>query len=149
MSAEPVGQNGRLSSSFSFFSFRLIKTWFESNWISANEANIDIFSKHNFIQICGPIIKNEHLWVCTKLIPISLTVLENLQTTNSINAVTLVHMWLNDRLAHMKKREKKRKKWISWFHLHLRRVYVALFCRFVKMLWKSKPRICPVFRQRF
>ena len=69
--------NGRLSSSFSFFSFWLIKTWYTSNEISDHAAPIDKFSYHNSIQkIYEPIIENEHIWVCTKFmflhIPLSL-----------------------------------------------------------------------------
>ena len=76
------GPNGGLSSSITFFSFLFIKTWCTSNQISDHSAHIDEFSWHNFIsKICGPIIRNEHLWVCTKFmclhIPISLLCIQN------------------------------------------------------------------------
>ena len=41
------------------------KPWCTSNWISDHEAWIDEICLHNFVlKMCGPIIKNEHLWVC-------------------------------------------------------------------------------------
>ena len=47
--------------------FLFIKTWCISHLISDLAARIDEFSYHNFIlKICGPIIENEYLWVCTK-----------------------------------------------------------------------------------
>ena len=71
--AAQEGPNSRLSSSFSFFSFWLIKAWCTSNLISNLAVCIDEFNQHNFIlKICGPLIEIEHLWVCTKFIPISL-----------------------------------------------------------------------------
>ena len=39
--AAPVGLNGRLFSSFNFFSFLLIKTGCDSNYISDNAARTD------------------------------------------------------------------------------------------------------------
>ena len=78
------GPNGRLSSSITFFSFWLIKTWCTSNQISDHSVRIGEFSWHNFIsKICGPIIKGKHLWICTKFmhlhIPISLFKNQNWQ----------------------------------------------------------------------
>ena len=58
--AAQYGPNGRLSSTFSFFNFYLIKAWCTSNLISDLAARIDEFSKHNFIlETCGSKSENE------------------------------------------------------------------------------------------